>query len=53
MFPLAKQDQFYQLYGTVDHNDKTDDNNNAVKDEIEKTEEEVLNSAQNNVNKCE
>jgi hypothetical protein len=48
MFPLAKQDQFYQLYGTVDHNDETDDNSNAEEDDIEETEDEVLNSAQNN-----
>jgi hypothetical protein len=48
MFPLAKQDQFYQLYGTVDHNDETDDNSNAEEDE---TEDEVLNNPQNNDNK--
>jgi len=49
MFPLAKQDQFCQLYETVDHNDKTDDNSNAEKDKVEETEQEVL----NNVNKFE
>jgi len=51
MFPLAKQDKFYQLYGTVDHNDKTDDNidSNAEKDKVEEREQEVL----NNVNKFE
>ncbi len=41
MFPLAKQDQFYQLYGTVDPNDETDDNSNAEEDDVEETEQEV------------